>query len=122
MNGACAPLILLIILGLAIGEGPLARILSTKFLVVLGGASYSLYIIHWPVWYETKSVLEKLPLRLDPNTVFWVITLGVLIPASCVCFKFIEEPVNKALRKRFASMLPQAPETKLGPPEFTAPQ
>jgi peptidoglycan/LPS O-acetylase OafA/YrhL len=122
MNGACAPLMLLIILGLANGEGLLARILSTKFLVVLGGASYSLYIIHWPVWYEARSVLEKLHVRLDPNSTFWLITLGVLIPASYICFRYIEEPVNKTLRKRFSSMLPQVPTTELGPPEATASQ
>jgi peptidoglycan/LPS O-acetylase OafA/YrhL len=104
MNGACAPLILLMILDLATGRGPLARLLGTRLFVVLGGASYSLYIIHWPVWYEAKFVVGRLVPGLAPTTAFWLITLGVLIPASWVCFRFIEEPLNKRLRRQFASM------------------
>lgn len=104
MNGACAPLILPMILGLAAGRGPLARILGTRLFVMLGGASYSLYIIHWPLWYEAKWLLAKLHLNPDSDTVFWIITVGVLIPASCLCFRFIEEPANKRLRRRFSSV------------------
>ena len=103
MNGACAPLILPMILDLATGRGPLARILGTRLLVVLGGASYSLYIIHVPLWQEAKWLLAKLHLDPDPDMAFWIITVGVLIPASWLCFRFVEEPVNKQLRRHFSS-------------------
>lgn len=49
MNGACAPLIVTTILGLAQGRDPAASLLGSRYLVLLGSASYILYILHWPL-------------------------------------------------------------------------
>jgi peptidoglycan/LPS O-acetylase OafA/YrhL len=120
MNGACAPLITLIILGLAAGQGPMARLLGTKIFVALGGASFSLYILHWPVWHGVKAVLDRMHLSLDANVMFWLITLAVLLPASYVAFHFIEEPINKYLRTRFSARLARTPPTAQSGPSFVS--
>jgi peptidoglycan/LPS O-acetylase OafA/YrhL len=103
MNGALAPFFLLLIFGLAAGSGPMARMLSHKAFVLLGGASFSLYIIHWPMWYGTKLIVDRLHLHVGTMATFWLITVAVIVPASIVCFKLVEEPVNKRLRRWFAS-------------------
>jgi peptidoglycan/LPS O-acetylase OafA/YrhL len=100
MNGTWAPLTTLVIVGLADGRGPVARLLGKTFFVTLGGASFSLYIMHWPLWYEAKAVASRLHLDANSHVGFWAITLGILIPASYVCFRFIEEPANRFLRAR----------------------
>jgi len=100
INGACAPLMVAIIFGLAESRGILARILSTRLFVLLGSASYSLYILHWPLWYEASFITRHLNLSLNSNHLFWLISLIVLVPASCICWKFIEEPMSRYLRRR----------------------
>lgn len=100
MNGTWAPLTTLVIAGLADGRGPVARLLSKRFFVVLGEASFSLYIMHWPLWHEARTAANRLHLDANSQAGFWGITLGVLIPASYLCFRFIEEPANRFLRAR----------------------
>jgi peptidoglycan/LPS O-acetylase OafA/YrhL len=47
-SGVFAPLPALLICALACGRGKLAGLLAWRPVVILGGASYSLYILHWP--------------------------------------------------------------------------
>lgn len=48
-NGLFMPLHVAIILGLALGGGPIVRALSTLPILFLGAASYALYIVQFPV-------------------------------------------------------------------------
>ena len=106
INGVCSPLIVAIIIGLAENRGIMARILSTRFFVILGSASYSLYILHWPLWYEASFITRHLNLNIAPNHLFWLISITVLIPASYIFWRFIEEPMSKYLRGRLTSTMP----------------
>jgi peptidoglycan/LPS O-acetylase OafA/YrhL len=109
MNGALAPLFILIIFGLAAGRGPLSKILGTRLFVLVGSASFSLYIIHWPVWWMGKILVDRLHLDLQAGTVFFLIAVLVIVPVSIACFKLIEEPVNKRLRSKFSTGLSRNP-------------
>src|SRR5436853_4220175 len=64
-NGLVDPLFALLIYSLASGEGPLAALLSLPAMVVLGEASYALYIVHIPLWdWMTYALLH---LHLTPS-------------------------------------------------------
>lgn len=81
---------------LAVASGPtwLSPLLEHPRLVLLGEASYSLYIIHW-------SVVTVLSMRLlgDLGTPL-VHAIGLLatVGASVLCYRFVEVPWRRRLR------------------------
>ncbi|HET9086928.1 MAG TPA: acyltransferase [Acidobacteriaceae bacterium] len=91
-----APLALLI-LGLASQRGPLAWILSTRIAVLLGGASYAVYLLQLPVRIYTRLAVAELahaPQGLDA-----FLSPLVLLLLSTAVFLFWEEPSRRFLRK-----------------------
>lgn len=79
-----------------------ARALSVRWLVLLGGASYALYLVHQPVHF---AVLEA----LGPAKTMIMLQYPILIAVSIALFLFYEEPVREWIRKR-AAMKPSANE------------
>jgi peptidoglycan/LPS O-acetylase OafA/YrhL len=97
---AYAPGALLIVLGFAVASGRVGKFLSLPFLVLLGQASYALYLIHSPALRYLRVVLIR-------NGVIFSIPAGVLvailffcmaITASILCFKIYENPIRLKLR------------------------
>jgi peptidoglycan/LPS O-acetylase OafA/YrhL len=74
-------------------ESMLAKFLEQRWLVLLGAASYSLYLLHQPVHFYMVWLLG--PQR-------WLVPLQYLavIVASVVVFKYFEEPVREWIRSR----------------------
>ena len=110
-SGAFAPVVALFICALACGRGFIARILSSQALVVLGGASYSVYILHWPVWMIGKELFGKSELALNQPHIYFGAYLIFTTIVSYVCFKYFEEPLNRILRRKLigpSSTLPHA--------------
>ncbi len=93
---------------LALSDGVLTRLLSARLLVVLGGASYAIYIIHIPLGYffpvaQGPVVTAQgadagsgglLPMQEYP---FYLVAL---VSASVLLFKYFELPISRALRSR----------------------
>lgn len=104
-NGMSAPLVAVIVCSLACNRGWLARFLSMRLVVVLGSASFSLYILHWPLWRTWQFLIAKSIVQLPAPEMSFPIYLGLSIIASYICFRLIEEPANKLLRA--ALMRPQ---------------
>jgi peptidoglycan/LPS O-acetylase OafA/YrhL len=90
LNTALRPLNGLLLVGLALGGGAIARGLSTTPAVFLGKASYAMYILHVPLlwWY----------LRWTGQSAGVYMT-GVIAISSAV-YRWIEEPANRYLRSR----------------------
>ena len=88
---ALRPLNALMLIGFALGHGPVARALSGGVLVYLGKASYSMYILHVPVmwWYLRWS-------KEFSATVY----IAQVIAVSSLIYSTVEEPVNGWLRRR----------------------
>ena len=93
-----SPFFAILILGIAIIERPVVSILNRHWVILLGEASFSLYLIHVPLAHVATI------LGFD-RTNGWIALL-VVIGASIVVFKFFEEPSRKAIRYRLSGSAP----------------
>jgi peptidoglycan/LPS O-acetylase OafA/YrhL len=100
-SGALSPLAALLICSLACGRGLLARVLSLKPVVLLGGASYSLYILHWPIWVIARLCLKDTRFATEFHGLYFLAYFGFTTVAACLCFLYVEEPMNRILRRRW---------------------
>jgi peptidoglycan/LPS O-acetylase OafA/YrhL len=100
-NGLVDPLFALLIYSLASGEGPLAALLSLPAMVVLGEASYALYIVHIPLWDWMTYALSRL--HMAPGFVaLSLLHLGVAMGLSLLTLRVVEQPARRALRQALA--------------------
>jgi peptidoglycan/LPS O-acetylase OafA/YrhL len=89
-----------LILALAEARGWAQRALSGPFIVLLGEASYSLYLVHGTVLWVAVLVQNKVfgrDWRTDP----WLLlpTVAAAILFSVVCYRLVETPSRRAIRR-----------------------
>lgn len=100
-NALLAPASGLLVYGLARGGGPLGWLLSRPLMVHLGGASYALYLLQYPVSEAAKALAGLLAPWVDLSAP--VPLLGLLLvlalPASVVVHRFVETPLRSRVRK-----------------------
>ena len=91
VNSVLRPLNALLLIGLAIGGGVIAKALSNRVIVYLGKSSYAMYILHVPVmwWYLRKSK------TFSPG-----LYVAIVIGVSALVYGLFEEPANRWLRGR----------------------
>lgn len=89
-NVVLAPLFAVLVLGATRAEGLLPRLLSSPLVVLLGNASYALYILHLPLFH----CWEALHLPLPPE-LFCLIAVAV----SVLCYRYFETPVLRWSRR-----------------------
>jgi peptidoglycan/LPS O-acetylase OafA/YrhL len=82
-----------------------ARLLSVKWLVILGEASFGLYLIHMPVHHLFMWM------HWDTSQVLWPIYLGICIGLSLLSFYFVETPSRKWILHRFKTHPKETMET-----------
>jgi len=85
---------------LALGGVWLARILSTRIMVLLGGASYAVYLLQFPVRSWTRVLFSHFPERIAHLSA--PLTPLILVLFSIFVFQFCETPSREALRRWFA--------------------
>jgi peptidoglycan/LPS O-acetylase OafA/YrhL len=91
----------LLVYDLALGASRLSRIFSTPTMVLLGGASYAVYLLQTPVRQWTHLLFSYVPAKLAGADV--VFTALTLVGFSIFVYLFWEEPWRKVLRPRFAT-------------------
>ncbi|WP_244832356.1 acyltransferase [Caballeronia sp. TF1N1] len=89
-----APFFAILILGLALLERPVLGILNARWLVRLGEASYSLYLVHLPI------LLLAILAGFDRSNGWIAIVFAVAF--SVVVFQFYEEPMRRYIRARLS--------------------
>jgi peptidoglycan/LPS O-acetylase OafA/YrhL len=103
VNTGLRPLNVLALLGLGLGTGFGARLLSSAAVEYLGKASYSMYILHVPVlWWYSKWAMYQ---TYMPRLVAAALYLGIVIAVSAVAFELVEKPANRWIRLRVAASL-----------------
>jgi peptidoglycan/LPS O-acetylase OafA/YrhL len=87
----------LLVLGLALGGGLGARLLSTPGAVLAGKATYAIYILHIPLlwWYKRMPLYQSLP---GPAAA--MIFIAAVVTLSIAVYLLLEEPANRLLRRR----------------------
>jgi len=81
---------------LAGGNNWLATILSTRWMVLLGGASYAIYLLQFPVRAWMRTLFLHFSASLQPFSA--PLTPLILILFSIAVFRYWEEPARRALR------------------------
>ena len=97
-NGLLAPAFLLFIITLARHQGIVSKVFSNSKLVLLGEASYSLYILQKPIHgiYD-KIIVPRISLN---ETLHFYIFLVLLIIISIFSYKYFETPMRQFIRKK----------------------
>lgn len=88
------PLFALLVISLALDDGPLSRALRSGPLVLLGNASYALYLLHWmPIGaaHQWIGSAESLPL--------WAVGAGIVLLTgiSVLVYQYFEKPTRLRL-------------------------
>ncbi|RVU83804.1 acyltransferase [Leucothrix sargassi] len=99
-NGLIAPAFLLFIWLLASAQGCVARVLSHPVLILLGEASFSLYILQKPVFGLYNKLIEP-RLGLSAIADFYS-TLIILIVVSILSYKLFETPLRTYINKKLS--------------------
>ena len=108
LNTGLRPLNVFALVGLALGGGFAARLLSTSAADYLGKISYSMYILHVPVlwWYGRwalhGSVFGMLHVSRPVAAVLYVLLVFAVAGLS---FEWVEMPANRWIRKYVATRL-----------------
>jgi peptidoglycan/LPS O-acetylase OafA/YrhL len=98
-NGLLLPVYAVLVLGLALGGGVLARLLALSPLVFLGNASYAMYILHFPI-AEWLLLATKFFSDRAFDGIAWVAFYTFMVTVgSSVFYKFAEEPLHRRIRK-----------------------
>lgn len=109
-NGLFLPLFAVLLLGLS-GDNWLSRLLSPKWLVLLGEASFSIYLFHFIFndqhWFGANVTFRSAAL-----------TLAVILPLSVLLHLYVERPCRRAILAWWRTRHPQ--ELALVPPRTTA--
>lgn len=86
------------LLALALGRGPLIRLLASRPLIYLGEISYSTYLAHFLLWIVWKLLFVDASLQLG-----WAGLAGFLLAvfaASAVLYHAVEKPAQRWLNAR----------------------
>ena len=89
INTLLRPMNGLLLLGLGLGGGWIARFFSTRPIVYLGKASYGMYILHIPILWWAVSW---------PHFAVRYLYVAFVVAASCVVYALVEEPANQFIR------------------------
>jgi peptidoglycan/LPS O-acetylase OafA/YrhL len=105
MAGACLFFGSLILLGGGGGPAWFSKALSLSPLLLLGEASYAVYLLQFPVFYYFEKLWAGLGMgEFDPsahsNRLFYLFYLIALIGSSVLAFKFLEQPARSFLQGR----------------------
>jgi peptidoglycan/LPS O-acetylase OafA/YrhL len=100
-NALLAPAAGLLVYGLARGGGALGWLLSRPLLVHLGGASYALYLLQFPVGSAAEALVSVLSPWVDLHSpeALVVLVLALAVPASVVVHRYVETPLRSRVRR-----------------------
>jgi len=98
------PLFAALIYTVAYNEGPIAAFFSLPPLLILGEASYALYLLHQPIWNWMNHLAPQLPLTGSVRSIglYFPVFLCIALGASLITLRAIERPARAAITRAFA--------------------
>ncbi len=100
-DGLFVPVFGLLIYALAWNSGCIATFLSYRSIILLGEASYALYILHWPLHYWLCRIIGTSESQVQGSTPFFLTYLALLTGCSIFALYLIEKPARSAIRRLF---------------------
>jgi peptidoglycan/LPS O-acetylase OafA/YrhL len=98
-NGLLMPFLGLVLFGLARSK---SIFFNHSIFVALGDASYSVYLLHIPVWWWMQYIdSHALHFQTSAPGVFFILYIFTVICASLLSLSTIEEPARKLIRDLF---------------------
>lgn len=88
-----------VILVVALGQGWISRCLGLKFMVILGEASFALYLLHQIVL--RRMLVDGLHLSLGVAT-FFCLYVGIALLGSYILCRWVERPARKLILGYFS--------------------
>ena len=105
-NGFLAPAVAMFLIGLA---GYRGRLLNHRISRLLGEASFSLYVIHVPIWTLLRRADQHVfDLQHHAPAIFAGIYLILVVTLSLASLKLIEQPCRLAIRRSVTSRVSRA--------------
>lgn len=113
-QGICTIYFSFLILGLSLDKFSWNSLLKDKLIVLLGESSYSLYLIHMPIFHSAFMICRKAPMleqfKVQNPTIFGLFLLAVSVASSIACYKWIEKPGRIAILTKFTKAQPISPQ------------
>jgi peptidoglycan/LPS O-acetylase OafA/YrhL len=103
-NALYVPAFGLLVYGLAFSHGPLAWVLSLPGLLILGEASYAIYILQYPIWQWVQILQQSMHIPYPATGSAFVIYTIILVAFSIGTLYCIEKPTRNLIRQ-FAGRL-----------------
>jgi peptidoglycan/LPS O-acetylase OafA/YrhL len=95
-NGLLMPFLGLVLFGLAYSK---SKMFGHPLFVLLGDASYSVYLLHIPLWtWMQRTDFHLTHIQTSTPKIFFVLYLTSLICISLLSLKFIETPARRLIR------------------------
>jgi len=98
-NGLLIPVVGLLIYGVAVGGWP-ARLLAASPFVRLGQGSFSLFVLHYPLWHWVNAADRGLGLNWSSSLLFLVGYVALAFAVAIVSYHWIEVPMRKLISSR----------------------
>ena len=108
-NGLLLGPFAILILALAAGKGVVAAFLASPPLLLLGEASYALYILHVPLHSLLRRLAPSTGVLAPESTAFLVVYLIVSGLVALLVLKWLEEPARQLLRRKLVSFIGRSP-------------
>ena len=105
---------------LAVGTGALHDVLASRALVLGGGISYALYLVHSPMFHLFRDVTEFTGIfYLEPLARYYaeLLFIPVMVLVAWLLYRFFEEPVRKLMRGLLDVQFGRVPGPVPAPPE-----
>jgi peptidoglycan/LPS O-acetylase OafA/YrhL len=99
-NPLPVPLSAVLILQMAAVPGRIAKLMQRGVFAFLGGISYSIYLIHIPLFATFVSV-GLLPLPDIAFSAVWPAYFAFLLALSAISYRYLEQPAQRALMRHF---------------------
>lgn len=96
-DGLLSILFIPFILLMSLNNGLITKLFNRHIFVYLGEISYGIYILQYPVFLWTKSLLKAL--KFENSTLNLLICLFVLLVISAISYNFFETPMRKKIRQ-----------------------